>query len=58
MKSSLKAYNGGKGGNIARGLKLLVHFQIGLKLVVTSLPWLLLVGFHGSVLLENLELRG
>ena len=58
MKSSLKAYQGRRRENIAHGLKVLVHFQIGLGLLVTTLMWLLLVGSLGSVLLQNLEMRG
>ena len=58
MKSSLKAYHGRKRENFAYRLKLLVHFPIGLGLLVASLPWILLVGSLGSVRLENLELRG
>ena len=60
MKTSLEAYHKQKKENFARGLELLVHFQIGLRFRVKgyglstfSLMWLLLVGSLGSVLLES-----
>ena len=45
MESSLKAYHGRRRENIARGLELLIHFQIslGFELSVASLLWLLSV---------------
>ena len=56
MKSSLKAYHGRKMENFARGLELLVHFQISLGFKVIG--GFSHVASFGSVLLKKLELKG